>query len=138
GRVKVNLGQIEQVILNLAANARDAIQHGGKLTIQTKDVYVREGYSQHHAAVAPGRYVSLAIRTLVKAWTRTPSRGFSSLISRQKREVREPAWDWRLSTVLSIRMGDIFGSIVSPNMARNLRFTCLGLRRLLLPPNPPR
>ena len=61
GRVKVNLGQIEQVILNLAANARDAIQHGGKLTIQTKDVYVREGYSQHHAAVAPGRYVSLAI-----------------------------------------------------------------------------
>ena len=61
GRVKVNLGQIEQVILNLAANARDAIQHGGKLTIQTKDVYVREDYSQHHAAVAPGRYVSLAI-----------------------------------------------------------------------------
>ena len=61
GNVKAGLGQIEQVILNLAANARDAIQQGGKLTIQTKDVYVREGYSKHHAVVAPGWYVSLAI-----------------------------------------------------------------------------
>jgi signal transduction histidine kinase len=61
GKVKANLGQIEQVILNLAANARDAIQQGGKLTIETKDVYVREGYSKHNIVVAPGWFVSLAI-----------------------------------------------------------------------------
>ncbi len=61
GRVRVSLGQIEQVILNLAVNARDAVQDGGKLTIQTKDVYLSGGYTQHCAAVAPGWYVSLAI-----------------------------------------------------------------------------
>jgi PAS domain S-box-containing protein len=61
GKVKANLGQIEQVILNLAANARDAIHQGGKLTIETKDVYVREGYSKHNTVVAPGWFVSLAI-----------------------------------------------------------------------------
>ena len=60
-RVKANLGQIKQVILNLAVNARDAVQGGGKLTIQIKDVYLGEGHSQHHSKVAPGWYVCLAV-----------------------------------------------------------------------------
>jgi two-component system, cell cycle sensor histidine kinase and response regulator CckA len=61
GRVRASVGQIEQVLLNLAVNARDAVQNGGKLTVHTKNVFLREGYTQQAATVAPGWYVRLAI-----------------------------------------------------------------------------
>jgi len=58
-RVKVDQGQIEQVILNLAFNARDAMPHGGKLTIETKNVEVEQ--SGAAKPVRPGRYVVLDV-----------------------------------------------------------------------------
>jgi two-component system, cell cycle sensor histidine kinase and response regulator CckA len=61
GRVKANLGQVKQVILNLALNARDAVQGVGKISIQVKDVFLREGHSQHHGDIAPGWYVCLTL-----------------------------------------------------------------------------
>lgn len=61
GRVKADPSQIEQVIMNLAANARDAMPKGGKLTIETADVELGEDYARNHAAFQPGRYVMLAI-----------------------------------------------------------------------------
>ena len=61
GRVKADQSQIEQVIMNLAANARDAMPRGGKLLIETANVSLDEIYVQNHRAVTPGLYVMLAV-----------------------------------------------------------------------------
>jgi PAS domain S-box-containing protein len=60
GRVKVDPGQIEQVIMNLAVNARDAMPEGGKFLIETSNVEVDEDFARCHSNMAPGKYVMLA------------------------------------------------------------------------------
>jgi two-component system cell cycle sensor histidine kinase/response regulator CckA len=61
GRVKVDLSQIEQVLINLAVNARDAMPDGGKLTIETRNVVLDDAYAQLRVGVSPGSYVMLAV-----------------------------------------------------------------------------
>jgi PAS domain S-box-containing protein len=59
--VRADVGQIEQVIMNLAINARDAMPSGGKLTLETSNVTLDESYSRMHSPLHPGEYVMLAI-----------------------------------------------------------------------------
>ncbi|MBI3896541.1 MAG: response regulator [Acidobacteria bacterium] len=61
GKVRVDPSQIDEIIMNLAVNARDAMPKGGKLTIETANVELDETYLDRHVTIQPGPYVMLAV-----------------------------------------------------------------------------
>jgi two-component system cell cycle sensor histidine kinase/response regulator CckA len=61
GTVKADPSQVEQVLMNLAINARDAMPKGGSVTFETADVTIDETYAQQHLFIKPGRYILLSV-----------------------------------------------------------------------------
>jgi two-component system, cell cycle sensor histidine kinase and response regulator CckA len=60
GRTRADAGQLEQVIMNLVVNAKDAMPEGGRITLQSSDVTVRQNFREHRF-IQPGRYVVLSV-----------------------------------------------------------------------------
>ena len=61
GTVEADPGQMDQILMNLAVNSRDAMPNGGKLTIKTENVELDESYIKTHSYIKPGRYVQLSV-----------------------------------------------------------------------------
>src|SRR5260221_14009861 len=59
--VKADPGQMEQVIMNLVVNSRDAMPHGGKLRVATAEVVVDAAYTQTRPGIQPGQYVAIVV-----------------------------------------------------------------------------
>ncbi len=90
GQVKVDPGQFDQILINLAVNARDAMPDGGTLLIETANVELDEEYCAGRPyQICPGRFVMLAVSDTGQGMTEETGSRSSSRFSRRRRRERE-------------------------------------------------
>jgi signal transduction histidine kinase len=123
GAVKTDPGQIEQIIMNLVINARDAMPIGGKLTIQTANVYLDEAYSRRHGDLSPGPYAQIAVIDEGLSIDRKPWPMSSSLSLPPKKPTKAPAWGCSPSMGSLNRATTISRWPARSARAQSLRFT---------------
>ena len=70
GNIKADPSQVEQILMNLVINARDAMPEGGRINIETSNVVLDDDYTKSHEGIVPGPYVMLAITDSGKGMTR--------------------------------------------------------------------
>jgi|GEM_PF-5209327 len=135
--IRADQGQLEQVTMNLAANARDAMPRGGVLTIKTAGYSFDADGTPEHAEIVPGSYVTS--RCPIRGWesTRRRSAGFSNRSSPPRRWATAPGWASPQCTASSNRAMDISTVRASRERERLSRCTCPGSATLSRRNRPP-
>jgi two-component system, cell cycle sensor histidine kinase and response regulator CckA len=96
GMVNADAGQMDQLLMNLCVNAKDAMPDGGRLRIQTRNITVDEDYCRFHVGAKPGRYVVIAVADTGTGMNReTMDRAFDPFFTTK-------GWDFRKGTGLGL------------------------------------
>ena len=144
GQVRIDPVQLEQVLMNLAANARDAMPEGGHLSIETSDAHLTSDYIHGKPAVIPlGRYTLITVtddgcgiprEDLPQVNDPSNSSKPSSTVPCMRQATfnghpgKARGWGWRRYTASSNKTTDSYGSTVNPGLARFSKSISLACR----------
>jgi len=95
GHMRADAGQLEQVLMNLVVNSKDAMPNGGRIFIETANVTRDNAHDSEQTFIKPGEYVMLSVTDNGLAWTRKRSRVFSSRFFTTKEKGKGTGWAFR-------------------------------------------